>query len=622
MNNVSEEMKHVHKQAKRDPGKRFDHLWDILTNPAWLRQAWEEIRSDQGSMTAGIDNVIAVDIAPERIQRLSERLKTGQYRPKPVRRVYIPKANGKTRPLGIPTLEDRIVQQALRMLMEPIFEADFHPCSHGFRRHRSTHTALRDVARMYPRATWIIEGDIVGCFDNIPHGRLMKVIERRIADGKVLSLLRSFLATGYMEQWRYHRTYSGTPQGGVLSPLLANIFLHQLDEYLMRELRANETQIKRVSNARRNPEYRRIENKIGRLRRALKQDIGPARAAHIRELTELERQQRATPYYAKDARHPSKVGYARYADDFIILIQGQKFEAQAIKDQIGKMLQEMGLALSEDKTKLTHWRHSVHFLGYQIHGKLGRKGTSIRPILRIPRQSVRRIKDAIRQVSGYHQIPEVDAIIQMSAMYRGWCNYYRYANAPQATFSDLSRHTWWSYAHYMARKQRSSIAKMIRREKHAGRLQTVTRKGRQRVTFQAQSGEKTVTLDLFPPKTAQIRALPNKGNWTIDLKTVTPNNWQSGRSLATRMVALERAQGVCERCGENPIAHVHHTVPIRRKSFLARVASDSAQRYTARALCRECHLEAHGGSFNQRTQRSGGRAGCAERCLSGSGRAS
>jgi RNA-directed DNA polymerase len=127
MDNVSEEMKHLHKQARREPGKRFDHLWDILSDPQWLMQAWEEIRRNKGSMAAGIDNMIAVDIDPERIQQLSKRLKTGRYRPKPVRRVYIAKGNGKMLPLGIPTLEDRIVQQALRMLMEPIFEADFYP---------------------------------------------------------------------------------------------------------------------------------------------------------------------------------------------------------------------------------------------------------------------------------------------------------------------------------------------------------------------------------------------------------------------------------------------------------------------------------------------------------------
>ena len=257
----------------------------------------------------------------------------------------------------------------------------------------------------------------------------------------------------------------------------------------------------------------------------------------------------------------------------------------------------MGLALSEEKTKLTHWRYKVNFLGYQLHGKPTKKGTSIRPILSIPREKVARIKEALQVVSGYHQIPEVDAILQMSAVFRGWCNYYRYATAPQATFESLSQYTWWQYAHYVARKHRLSIAQMIRQERQARRLGEVQRNGRKRGTFRVPVGKKTVILDLFPPRTGQIRAAKTTGHWTVDLKPVIPTNWQSGRSLATRTAALERAKGTCERCGENPVAHVHHTVPLRGKTLLARVMSDSAQRYTAQALCKVCHLEVHGGSY-------------------------
>jgi len=222
MDNVAKEMEHLHKLAVANQGKRFQKLWDYVVTETWLSQAWEEIRRNKGSRTPGIDKMTAEDIDLPRIHRLCERLRKGEYRPTAVRRTYIPKCNGKLRPLGIPSLEDRIVQQGLRMVLEPIFEADFLPSSHGFRQGHSPHTALRDVARMYPRVSWVIEGDIVGCFDNIPHNGLLKAVARRIADGKVLGLVSAFLKAGYMENWQYHQTYSGTPQGGI-STLLTKL---------------------------------------------------------------------------------------------------------------------------------------------------------------------------------------------------------------------------------------------------------------------------------------------------------------------------------------------------------------------------------------------------------------
>ena len=189
-------MEHLHKLAVADQGKRFQKLWDNMISEMWLSQAWEEIRRNKGSQTPGVDNLTAEDVDLPRIHRLSARLRHGTYRPKAVCRTYIPKRNGKLRPLGIPSIEDRIVQQGLRMALEPIFETDFLRSSHGFRQRHSPHTALRDVARMYPRVSWVIEGDIVGCYDNIPHHGLRKAVARRIADGKVLSLVSAFLKAG------------------------------------------------------------------------------------------------------------------------------------------------------------------------------------------------------------------------------------------------------------------------------------------------------------------------------------------------------------------------------------------------------------------------------------------
>lgn len=622
MINVSEEMKHLHKLARQNSSKRFNKLWKYLTSSEWLIQAWEEIRRNQGSQTAGIDHMTAIDVDLNLIHKLAEDLKTNRYRPTPVRRVFIPKANGKVRPLGIPTLRDRIVQQALRMLLEPIFEADFHICSHGFRQGKSTHTALRDVARSYSAGiSWIIEGDIKGCFDNIPHGRLMKQLETRLADAKVLSLIKRFLKAGYLENWKYHKTYSGTPQGGILSPLLANVFLHQLDEFAMSELAANRVQTHKESNSRRNPEYRSVTNKITRFRRKLRDTDEEGRKLIIDELKVLERSRRKTPVYAKDKRHPCKVKYVRYADDFVILVAGTKEEAEAIKNKVKQLLSERGLTLSDEKTKVTHWSKTVRFLGYDIKGKRRAKGIGIRAVLSIPQEKIKKARDALKAVSGYYHMPEVDAMIQMNAIYRGWCNYYRYANAPQQDFDKLAKVMWWQYAHFLARKQKSRIAPLIQRQRKAHTLGRVRRNGMERNTFQITVKAKTMVLNIFPPRTEQIRGISARQNWEVDLKPVVIMNWLSGRSFATRLAALDRANGICERCGEKPVDGVHHTIPLRRKSFFARIASDKGQKQTAAALCKECHLEAHGGSFSPRAKKLSQNAGCIERCSSGVGSA-
>jgi len=615
MINVAEEIKHLHKLADEDSGKRFVKLWKNLVSVEWLAQAWEQIRRNKGSRTAGVDKMTDEAIDLELIHKLSGKLKQGTYRPKPVKRVLIPKGDGKTRPLGIPTLEDRIVQQALRMLLEPVFEADFFRCSHGFRQGLSCLTALRDVAVHYSNSSWVIEGDIKGCFDNIPHGKLLKQISRRVADGKILTICRMFLEAGYMEDWSYQRTYSGTPQGGIISPLFANIFLHQLDEFFEKEMSANILQTRKEARARINPENKNLTNKIYRRRVKLKTADAEKGRLLIQEIKELERQRRKIPCYSKDKRHPGKMWYIRYADDFLILVAGNKEETEAIKEKVKNKLSEMGLTLSDEKTKLTHWSKSLNFLGYQIQGKPRARGVGIKAILSIPHEKQKQIIERMETICGYHHIPEIDVMAQVGAMFRGWCNYYKYANQPQRVFSKIADKTWWAFSHYNDSKHKSSIKQMLEREIKAGRYGTVEHKGRKRKTFSRTVGKRTVILDTFPPRTEQIRAVGNRQNWEVDMKPLQPMNWASGRSLRTSLTARERANGICERCKENPVFQVHHTRPMRGKGFLARMQSDRDQQETAVALCKECHLIAHQGSFNDK--KPSRNAGCAERCLSG-----
>jgi group II intron reverse transcriptase/maturase len=216
--NVAEKQKHIGELAK-NPNHCFHRLYRVLYEEAWLTEAWERIRKNKGSKTAGVDGQTRNDVDKALISRLANKLKKKEYKPTPVRRVYIPKPNGKRRPLGIPTIQDRIVQSALKMLLEPIYEQEFCNCSHGFRPKRSCITALRDVGSRFPRSTWIIEGDITGCYDNINQGRLMSILRRRIRDENLLGLIYRFLEAGYLERWNFHRTYSGTPQGGIVTPL-------------------------------------------------------------------------------------------------------------------------------------------------------------------------------------------------------------------------------------------------------------------------------------------------------------------------------------------------------------------------------------------------------------------
>jgi hypothetical protein len=366
----------------------------------------------------------------------------------------------------------------------------------------------------------------------------------------------------------------------------------------MVSLGANRVQTVKERSQRRSAEYRKVENAISRARRNLRGNlVRQARRELLSKLEKLEKELRITPMY--DERHHTRLGYIRYADDFVILVNGTKNEAIDYKNKVEGHLAAMGLTLSAEKTSITHWEKPIRFLGYDIHGIPLAKGVQIYAVFSIPKEKERAIRRELVRVASYHHIPEMDAMLSMNAKFRGWCNYYKYANNPQDVFNGLARKMWWFYAHFLARKHRSSMKALLVRANKNRSYRMITKGTRKRGTLTIDVGKgKRIFLDVFPPKSEQIRQVSNKENWTVDLKPVNPERWLQGRSAATRLSALARSEGLCERCQENPAVQVHHKNRMKAKrSTLAKVASDRDQRNQARALCKECHLEDHHGTW-------------------------
>jgi RNA-directed DNA polymerase len=433
--------------ATDDPTKAFVDLYSLLCNEIWLRVAAKHTLSNKGSETAGVDDMTKSNFLGDydgNIHRLRERLKAKIFEPMPVRRVYIPKSNSeKKRPLGIPTLLDRIVQEALRMILEPIWEADFSRHSYGFRPNRSTYDAISYLGnRLTGKGgsyQWVIEGDIASYFDTIPHRRLIKAVKKRVADRNIRDLLWKFLRAGVMHRKEVQETRTGTPQGGIVSPLLANIYLDQLDKYM------ESTHLNFTDNQRR---YRRKQGKGNYL-------------------------------------------YVRYADDFVVLCNGTKAEAHAIKEELKELLCAMGLTLSEEKTKITHITEGFQFLGYQIIRSIGAKGTMV-PKIYIPKSAIKRYQHAVRRVLAPNTTSEstVAKIQAMNQLTRGWCEYYRCTTSPSLIFNKLDKEVFDNMTHWLGRKYKIHISEVLTRYQKA---------------FGMKSGLRTKTITLISPSSYKAK---------------------------------------------------------------------------------------------------------------------
>ena len=351
-------------EHSKDSNYRFERLYRILFNEELFYVAYQKIASNGGSTTKGSDGRSIDEMSLARIETLIASLKDESYQPHPSRRVHIPKKNGKTRPLGIPAFEDKLVQEVVRMILEAIYEGHFETTSHGFRPKRSCHTALLHIQKTFSGAKWFIEGDIKGFFDNIDHDVLVGILRERISDDRFIRLIRKFLKAGYVEDWTFHNTYSGMPQGGIVSPILANIYLDKLDKYVKEYIRHFDMGTKR----RPGKESNDLANERKRTVRKLKKiKDGTEKAALVARLKAIEQERAAFPSGDEMDGSYRRLKYIRYADDFILGVIGSKEDALRIKEDIKSFLSEsLALELSEEKTLITHTGKSAKFLGYEI----------------------------------------------------------------------------------------------------------------------------------------------------------------------------------------------------------------------------------------------------------------
>ena len=342
---------------------KYERLYRNLYNPDFYMIAYANLAKSQGSMTAGVDGETLDNMSIPRINRIIESLRDKSYEPKPAKRKYIPKKNGKLRPLGIMSTDDKLVQEVVRMILEAIYEPTFSNHSHGFRPKKSVHTALLQVKKSFTGVSWVVEGDIKACFDNFDHHVLVNLLRRRIADEAFIGLIWKFLKAGYMEQWEYNCTYSGTPQGSGISPICANIYLSELDSFLMNYKEEFDREPQRRKTTK---EYEKASRRYKKARKALSQ-AEPSTPALVTEFKAARKDKMSQHYHDPFEEGYKKIQYNRYADDFVIGVIGSKKDAMKVKEDVKAFLRdELHLEMSDEKTKVTHSSNKVRYLGYDF----------------------------------------------------------------------------------------------------------------------------------------------------------------------------------------------------------------------------------------------------------------
>ena len=597
------EVLNILSEKSKNPSYRFERVYRNLYNPEFYLLAYKNIYANDGSMTPGIDNVTVDGMSEKRIERIIATLRDQSYQPNPARRVYITKKNSdKKRPLGIPSGDDKLVQEIVRMILETIYEPNFSKLSHGFRLGKSCHTALLNIQRTFTGTKWFVEGDIKACFDSFEHHVLINLLRKRINDEAFIALMWKFLKAGYTEQWEYHTTYSGTPQGSGISPILANVYLNEMDKY-MEEYKSKFDCLQRSDN----PKYRHMSYKIRRFKQeneaiwdTLSEETKKERAKTLKQMRTEQRAISARP--VRESTFKS-LQYVRYADDFIIGVIGSRRDAEAIKNDLSQFLREkMCLTMSAEKSVITNTSKRARFLGYDI--TVSRN------------QNIKRRKDGIRQraykgavrlyvphgkwksklleyeaisirkniASGYEywkimhrgkliNFTDIDILRKYNAEVRGLYNFYSIAcNA--STLNRFSSVMKYSMLKTFGAKYRTQVAKIKKR---------YVKKGVFTVPYKTKSGIKEA---VYYNQGFKKQMAPRRGQ--IDMLE-THKRYDSPNNLAARIRAK-----TCELCGAKGEVEIHQAK--RLKDLTGQKEWEDKMRKLRRktlAVCSRCHGEIH-----------------------------
>ena len=593
-------------QHSSDKSYVFERLYRNLYNRDLFLLAYQNIYSSQGNMTKGADGKTIDAMSLNRIDGLIASLKNESYKPQPSKRTYIPKKNGKMRPLGIPSFDDKLVQEVVRLILESIYENSFSKYSHGFRPNLSCHTALTQVQKTFTGVKWFIEGDIKGFFDNINHDIMIRILYKRIRDERFLRLIRKFLKAGYLEDWRFHNTYSGTPQGGIISPILANIYLNELDNYVENlKSKFDKGKHRRVS-----PQSTAILTQKKKLLKEMQMSNNEEEKSFImKQIAELDKEKFNIPYSDPFDSNFKRIVYVRYADDFLIGVIGSKQEAKQVKEQIKIFVSEnLQLELSDEKTLITHSEKKARFLGYDIFVRrtnatktncLGytRRFLSGTVCLEMPMEIMRNklldysAMEIVKTVKGKENWKakaryylkdndDLEIMEQYNSEIRGFRNYYSIANnsAYAGSFGYIMQYSMFKT---YATKYRTSMRKMIKRlriGKDYG-IQYTDKNGISKTRFFYNDGFARKPLK----KSADVDRVPD----TVKYSAKT--------SLMERLSARQ-----CELCGKTntdiEIHHIRKLKDLKGKTYWERFMI--ARNRKTLALCVECHEKLHVGKLN------------------------